>query len=221
MPLSTTNIKQRLFHQFFPPPEFLEMPAVGLDISDTGVTALELVRHKGAFAVGRFGRRALPRGSISGGYIQDHDAVVGELRALKESLKLDFVNASISEEKAYLFKVEIPVVSPKEVRGVLEFKLEENVPIPVSDAVFDYTVIPVRGHEAKKHMDVAVTVLPQKVVETYSQLLSDVGLIPLSFEIEAQAICRAVVSRGNVGTYLLVNLGEEKTGLFMITLQEE
>lgn len=218
MPVSQQHhIRSRIFHQFFPPPRFLEMPAVGLDISDNAVSALELVRRKGAFAVGRFGRRLLPQGAISGGYVNDRDAVVGELRKLRDILKLDFVNASLSEEKAYLFKTKIPRVSRKEIRGVLEFKLEENVPIPVSDAIFDYTVIAQSGHDVDDHMDVGVTVLPKKVVDTYAELLDAAGLVPLSFEIEAQAISRSVIAKGDRETYLVVNFGESKTGLFIVS----
>lgn len=210
-------IRHSLFQQFFPPPKFLEMPAVGLDISDAAVSAIELVRRKRAFAVGRFGRRALPRGSMVGGYVHDKEAVVEELRKLKDALNLDVVNASLSEENAYLFKTKIPRVSRKEIRGVLEFKLEENVPIAAADAIFDYSLITQTGHESKDHLDVGVTVLPKKVVEVYTELLDAAGLVPLSFEIEAQAISRAVVGRGDRDTYLIVNIGESKTGLFIVS----
>lgn len=193
------------------------MPAVGLDISDSAISALELVRHGHAFAVGRFGRRPLPAGSVSGGYVHDREAVIAELRQLKRALNLDFVNASLSEEKAYLFKAKIPHVSRKEMRDVLEFKLEENVPIPAADAVFDYTVIAQAGHDIGDHLDVSVTVLPKKVVDTYTEILDAAGLTPLSFEIEAQAVSRAVVPKGDRSTYLIVNFGEEKTGLFIVS----
>ena len=193
------------------------MPAIGLDISDSAVTALELVRRKGSFAVGRYGRRALPQGSILGGYVHDQAAVVAELCKLRDELALDFVNASLSEEKAYLFKANIPRVKRKEMREVIEFKLEENVPIPASDAIFDYTLISEAGHEAPDHLDVGVTVLPKKVVETYAELLAAADLMPLSFETEAQAIARALVARGDRGTYLIVNFGESKTGLFIVS----
>lgn len=217
MSSSSAPIKHSLFRQFFPPPKFLEMPAVGLDISDAAVSAIELVRRKHSLAVERFGRRPLPRGSISGGYVHDRDAVVEELRKLKDALKLDFVNASLSEESAYLFKTKIPRVSQKEIRGVLEFKLEENVPIAANDTIFDYSLIAQAGHTGTDHLDVGVTALPKKVVEVYTELLDAAGFVPLSFEIEAQAISRAVIPKGDRDTYLIVNVGESKTGLFIVS----
>lgn len=211
------SFKDRLFYEFFSPPAFLDMPAIGLSISDTAISVIELVRKKDAYAVGRFGRSILPSGAISGGYVNDKDSVVVELRRMKETMKLDFIHASLSEEKAYLFDTRIPYVQKKEIRGTLEFKLEENVPIPASEAIFDYTVIPRHISSHNNHIDVNVTVLPRKVVDTYIELITEAGLIPLSFEIEAQAVARAVVPRGDTGTYLVVNFGENKTGLFIVS----
>jgi type IV pilus assembly protein PilM len=205
------------FNRFFPPPKFLEMPAVGLDISDDAVSAVGLVRHGAAFSVERFGRRLLPKGSITGGNVSIMDAVVGALRELKHELKLGFVNASLSEESAYLFKTKIPRVPKKEIRGVLEFKLEENVPIPASDAIFDYTIITQGEHESGDHLDVSVTVLPKIAVDTYTKLLEKAALVPLSFEIEAQAISRAVVPKGNRDAHLIVHMGEHQTGLSIVS----
>ena len=193
------------------------MPAVGLDISDQGISVLELIHRKDTFAVGRFGRRPLPPDTISGGYVKDKDRVAKELGRLKEELRIDFVNASVSEEKAYLFKTRIPRVSRKEIRSVLDFKLEENVPIPRAEAIFDYTVITQEGHDAPDHLDVSVTVLPRKVVDTYSELLKSAGLVPLAFEVEAQAISRSLVTKGDRQTYLIVSFGEMRTGLFIVS----
>lgn len=194
------------------------MPAVGLDVSDSAVTALELVRRGGNFAVGRFGRRELALGAVVGGYINDKEAAVRALAELKAELGLDFIAAALSDEKAYLFKLQIPRVEKKEIRGVIDFKLEENVPIPPREAVFDYTIItPEAAHAAADHLDVGVTALPRKVVETYGALFDAAGLVALSFETEAQAIARASVPRGDRDTYLIVNFGETRTGLSIVS----
>jgi len=213
----TSHLKYRFLDRFFPTPRFLEMPAVGLSISDSAISALELIKSSSGFALGRFGRRPLPQGSITGGYVNNRDAVVEELRKLKVALRLDFVNASLPEEKAYLFKTQIPHVAEKEIRGALEFKIEENVPLPAGEAIFDYVVITETGHETNNHLDIGMTVLPKKVVDTYAELLSLADITPLSFELEAQAIARALVPEGDSGTYLVVNLGEQKTGLFIVS----
>lgn len=193
------------------------MPAVGLDISDKAVSFVELKRHSGGFVVGRFGRRELPTGAITSGYVNDTGAVTLILRELRDTFRLDLVNASLSEEKAYLYKTKLPNVLPREIRSSIEFTLEENVPIPPSEAIFDYAIISGHGPEHGDGIEVSVTVLPRAVISTYIGLLSDAGLTPLLFEIEAQAMCRAVIANGDHGTYLVVNLEDEKTGLFIVS----
>ncbi len=212
-----SQLTSHFLERFFPTPKFLEMPEVGLAISDSAISALELVKSSSGYTLGRFGRRTLPQGSITGGYVNDRDAVVEELRKLKNILNLDFVNASLPEEKAYLFKTKIPHVEEKEIRGALEFKIEENVPLPAEEAIFDYVVITEAGHEANNHLDIGMTVLPKKVVDTYAELLSLADITPLSFELEAQAIARAIVPEGDSNTYLVAHFEEQKTGLFIVS----
>lgn len=206
----------QVFRDFFPLPRFLEMPAFGLDISDRAVTALELIPRRDAFVVGRFSRRPLSAGAIADGYVHDKESVIAVLRALAKELRLSFVNASLPEEKAYLYRTKLPLVSQKEMRGAILFTLEDNVPLSPEEAVFDYTVIRRAPPSPGDSVDVSVTVLPRAVVETYGELFSAAGLIPLSFELGAQAICRAVISRGDRDTYLVLHFGEEKTGLFIV-----
>ena len=215
MPVAA-QFTNRFFRDFFPPPRFLEMPAVGLDISDTAITALELVRQRNTFTVGRFGRRPLPTGAITDGYVHDKEGVVAELRALKKELRLNFVNGSLPEEKAYLYTVKMPAVSRKEMRAAIEFTLEENVPLSPAETIFDYTVIQNALPSSADSEEVSVTALPRAVAHTYTELFHDAGLIPLSFELRAHAICRAVISRGDRGTYLIVQKETEKIGLFVI-----
>lgn len=62
-----------------------------------------------------------------------------------------------------------------------------------------------------------MSVLPVKVVSTYIEVLEAAGLIPVSFQVESQAISRAVIKKGDRDTYLVVNLGEEKTGLCVVS----
>jgi Tfp pilus assembly PilM family ATPase len=52
----------------------------------------------------------------------------------------------LPEEKAYLFTTSIPKVAQKDIRSAIEFKMEENVPIPASDLVFDFLVCKVTLH---------------------------------------------------------------------------
>jgi len=79
--------------------------------------------------------------------------------------------------------------------------------------VFDFDIFEDVPDSPK--IEVAVSVLPKKVVETYIEIFEGAGITPISFDIESQAIARAVVKRGDSRTQLIVNLNADKTGFYI------
>lgn len=205
------------FKRFFPAPEFLTMPAVGVDISDSSIHFIKLLdKQEGKIPI-KFGSCHISDGIISKGEIQDVKALSEALKKLKKEQDIDFVRASLSEEKAYLFQTQIPDnMEDKDIRNILEFKLEEYVPMSPSEAIFDYEALPERKDHLN-HIDVEVAVYPKQTIEKYTSAFHEAGLIPLSFEIEAQAIARAVIRKGDDGTYMIIDFGKTKTGLSIVS----
>src|SRR3989344_3327738 len=204
MVFSVPHMSTKSFFRFFPTPKFLQLPAVGFDISDQAVRFLELESHKDSFRVGRFGEKVIPNEALLGDDLTKNKTFGELLFSIRREQNLGFINASLPEEKAYLFKTEIPRVRRDEIRSSLEFRLEEFVPVPSAEAVFDYDIIKKETHD-DKHLDVSVSVVPVKVVSSYIELFQNAGLTPLSFEIEGQAIARAVVKKGDKRTIMVVN----------------
>jgi Tfp pilus assembly PilM family ATPase len=204
------------FLRFFPPPKFLRMPAVGLDISDTAVRFMELSPVAGGYKAGHFGGERLPAGVITGGYIQDKMELARILRIIKEKNGFNFVNVSMPEEKAYFFKTQVPKLSADEVRQAIEFKLEENVPIGAGEAVFDYLPIESAGQRSD-HLDVMVSVIPRKTSAAYSEVLKLAGLFPKTFLVGIQAVGAAVISPSDKKTVILITVGETKAGLAVVS----
>ena len=191
------------------------MSAVGLSITDDAITVMELFSQRGGgeCRVGRFGRRALPTGALSGGAIVNAPAVVAELAALRQELHLDFVRVSISEEKAYLYQAHLPAVELSQIRGALELSLEENVPLAPADAVFDFTLG--QGEDAAR--EVMVGVLPRAIAEGYAAVFAQAGVVPLSPSLETEAIARALCSPQQINeTILVVVLNNTKTTLCIV-----
>ena len=148
------------FLHIFPPPRFLSMPAVGIDISDHSIRFIELIPGSKGFSVGAFGSRNLPAGIVEKGAIVKRADLVTILKKLRREYGFRFVRASLPEEKGYLFVAEVPPVSYREARGLIQFKLEENVPLKPTEAVYDIDVV-CRSEDknAKKHA-VVVSVFP-------------------------------------------------------------
>jgi type IV pilus assembly protein PilM len=203
----------------FPVPSKVAMPAVGLDISDYSMKFLELVPARTGFHVGRFATEEIPQGIIVGGTIARREALVELLSAFREKHGLTFVRASLPEEPGYIFTTQVPKISPDEIRSLLKFKLEEHVPIAPTDAVIDYDAVPVgaSGTALGGQQIVAVSVFPESLAQDYADLLHTAGLIPVSLEIEAQAIARAAIQKGDTGTCMVVDVGRVRSGITVAT----
>ncbi|MEK7638536.1 MAG: pilus assembly protein PilM [Patescibacteria group bacterium] len=201
-----------------PPPTYLTMPSVGLDISDTSLKYVEFEPSTNAAApkkIKRWGDIEIPADIVRSGDINDAQKLTAVLKEFKREVKTEYVRLSLPEERAYLFETEIKSnTSLKEVRGLLEFRLEENVPIPSRDVLFDYTIMP--NQEDSKVTQVAVAAYPRETIQKYYEVCLGAGLFPLSFEVEAQAMARAVVSPDMTGAVMLVDFGKTRTGVGIV-----
>lgn len=208
------NLK-KIFN-FFPPPDFLDIPYSGLSISDDFVRYVKFSNTENGLKLLSFKEIPLPGGAVVSGVINNANEVSNILEGLNKEFKTGLVKVSLPEEKTYLFNTKIPLqIDPKDIRGAIEFKMEENVPTPLSELTFDYIIATPEGH--KDHVDVVVSALPTKIVDDYVQTVTSAGISILSLEIESQALARAITPKNSSGTYLIVHLRKNKVGLYVTT----
>jgi len=197
----------------FPPPRFLTTPAVGVNISDHSIKVLELVPKKKHLVIGRYMTMEIPDGVISSGIVKNDADFISILKKVKKEMDLLFIRASVPEENAYSFNLTLPNLSEKELYNTIKFQLSEHVPLSVEESVFDYDVVSVNGEK----VDVSVSVLPKRVVDQYVNFFSAAGLIPISLEIEAQSMARAVIPKGNNDVTMIVDIGRTRTGVSIVS----
>jgi len=175
-------------------PSYVQLPSVGLDISDTSLKYISLRPGQDQpFDLVDWGDISIPSGVLQRGEVHDVKQLTAILTECREKTGAEFVRVSLPEERAYLFETELKRSTPiKEMRNLLEFRLAENVPIPARDVFFDYTVLPIAS-ESDRSMHVAVTAYTKETVQTYYEACRAAGLQPLSFEVEAQAMSRSVI----------------------------
>jgi len=213
--MALSDVSQKRLLRFFPVPEFLSMPTVGFDVTNEAIRFIEFEEGKLGLRLKKYGKKDIVFAEGKTDNLLESPELKKALEEIQKEFRFNFIHASLPEEKAYLFKTEIPNVLPQEIRSAIEFKLEENVPLNSAQSLFDYTLIGGAKH-AEDHLDVSVSVLPKSLVSLYVNLFHSAGFVPLSFEVEAQAIARAVIGRNNHETFLIVNFGETKTGLFIV-----
>lgn len=201
---------------FLNAPKFLSMPGVGLDISADAIRFIELEQgNKGTLTVSRYATRNFPLGTIGEGHVRDRKKLQEVIASLENEYKLSFAHVSLPEEQAYLANIRIPHVPLSEIRDVIELRLEEHVPISGADAIFDFVVVGEGKTGRKDTLDVVVSVLPNSVVEEYLDIFTETGITPKAFEFESQAMARAIIPRGDNGTFLVIDIGKMITDIFV------
>lgn len=207
-----------LAQQLFPPPQLMSFPCVGVDISDTSLKYIQFVRKHTSdknLSIKYWGDIEIPINVVERGNVHDVEKLAEALKEMRERTHAQYVNISLPEERAYLFETTIARNTPqKDVRGLLEFRLEENVPLSPRDAYFDYAFV---GEDTENKMTrVVVAVYAQSTINSYYEACKKADLIPLAFEIEAQAIARASVPWTHEDTCMIVDFGKSRMGVGIV-----
>jgi len=201
------------FNRFFPTPAFLGMPSFGLDISDESLKFVSLTNTKDGVRLKKYGERKIPAGIIAAGKITDSNRMVEVLSALKREEGIQSVRVSLPEEQVYLFKMRLEKDGLDNIREGIELSLEEHIPMPAIDTIFDYEIIV----DEPKHLMVQVAAIPKNIIEEYLSVFKNSSISAFSFELEAQAISRSSIKKGDMDTYMIVDFGEKRTGIFIIS----
>ena len=190
-----------------PVPNWLSLGAAGLDITDRAVRVVKLARE----AHGLVPTCAVEVCVEPLSAAPDQSGVRrATCKTLAEALTLAAgdcglraVVASIPEKKTYTFVASVPFLAGESVSQALEFRVQENVPLPPDEVAFDYQVLG-GGHGG--HLDVAVSAVPRAEVEAVIRLVEGAGLEVVGLQTEARALARALVPDGDGTPYLLLNI---------------
>ncbi len=211
--LYNTSMFRDFFDRFFPTPKFLTLPSFGLDISDESIKFVELFRGREGIRVRRYGEKKIPAGIIESGKIKDTKQMEKILISLQEEAGLKSVRVSLPEEQVYLFNLKLDKFGLENVREGIELSLEEYIPVGAEDAIFDYELL----GENEQSLKLQVAAIPKNVIEGYLAIFKNSSIFVKSFELEAQAIIRSVVKKGDLGTYMVVDFGKKRTGVFIVS----
>jgi type IV pilus assembly protein PilM len=191
-------------------------PIIGVDISDESFKFLRLEYVSGRRELAFFGVKDLPKGIVEAGEIMNPAALA---QTLKDALKryrsrFPYLAMSLPEEKGFLRVVRMQRLPIHEIRQALEFQLEEHIPYPPADLIFDFQIIgPV---QRKNEMQVVIMAYPREIIESYMLVARNAGFLPVIFELESQAVARAVVPRGSSDAVLVGDIGRTRTTFSII-----
>ncbi len=204
--------------------EFLSLKpeSFGLDISDLSLKIVKLKKNGGFLTLASFGETEIKPGIIEEGEVKDEeklaDIIKGALLKVKgEKLRTKWVIVSLPEEKAFLQVIQLPIMEERDLRSAVLFEAENYVPMPIEEVYLGFQVVsPVCNH--LDHLDVLLAAQPKKIVDGYLKSIKKAGLLAKVFEIESQAIARALI-KNEFGSLpvLLIDIGATRTSLIVFS----
>ncbi len=193
---------------------------IGVDISDRSIKMVQLSeslpRQLLAHCV-----EFISEGAITNGQIEQPATVEKYLRKVVEqctisSASSEAIVASISETQSFLRVVEIPDMSEEEISEAIQWEVAQHIPFGLENVYIDWQDVPARGHvTGAGKREVQVGAAQKKVVDALYDVLSTLKIDIAAFELESQAIVRALISpslKARQGL-LIVDLGASATNV--------
>ena len=193
-------------------PSFLRLPIYAFELSDKSYKYLRLKETRGGILLDDFGEGEIAAGVIEHGEIKKKDVLTALLKELFLKKNMRFVAISLPEEKGFLENIQLSGIKENEMRQALELQLEEHVPLPPSEVIFDYII----ARDEKNHSDVVLNAFTRALVESYLEVFSAAGALPTFMESELTAAVRAIVPQDFVSPAMIIDWGKTRTSFFIV-----
>jgi type IV pilus assembly protein PilM len=183
---------------------------VGLDIQPGYVSAVQ-ARVNGSICVQRAAGAALPPDTVREGEVLDGEALADTLREMFRDSKLDKrVRIGVANQRTVLRTLELPPLTDrKELATAVRFQAEDQVPMPLDNAVLDFHALGVIDTPAGPRQRVIVVAAQRDMVERLLAAVRAAGLRPEGVDLSAFALIRSLhrADEDHAGRVLYLNVG--------------
>lgn len=172
---------------------------VGLDIEAGSIAATEVVSN-GSPVVKASAIGPLDPGTFHEGEVLDADGLAAALKDLFGQHKLGKrVRLGVGNQRVVVRTVRLPAIEDrKEMEAAVRFQAQEQMPMPLDQAVLEHQVVGgVPAEEGKApQVDVIVVAARRDMVASFLEPMRRAGLEPVGVDLSAFAMIRALAADG-------------------------
>ena len=183
---------------------------IGLDIQPGYVSAVQ-ARVNGSILVQRAAGAPLPPDTVREGEVIDEGALAETLREMFRDSRLDKrVRVGVANQRTVLRTLELPPITDgKELATAVRFQAEDQVPMPLENAVLDFHALGVIDTPAGPRQRVIVVAAQRDMVERLLAAVRGAGLRPEAVDLSAFALIRSLhrADEEHAGRVLYLNVG--------------
>lgn len=162
---------------------------VGVDIGSHAVKICQLKRTDKAYAVINLGSATLPEGAVDDGTLNDPEVVGKAIAELFKNLKIKKkkVGFSISGYSVIVKKVNLAVMSEKELEEHIQSEAEQYIPFDIDDVYLDFQDLKT-NKEGGDRTDVMLVAAKKEIVDDYLEMLEALDLQPVIVDVDGFAL---------------------------------
>ncbi|HET7455128.1 MAG TPA: type IV pilus assembly protein PilM [Solirubrobacterales bacterium] len=175
---------------------------VGLDIEAGSVAAAE-VHVNGSAQLKAAAVRPLPPGVFQDGEVADADGLAEALNVLFSENKLSKrVRLGIGNQRVIARTLRLPAIEdPKEMEAAVRFQAQEQIPMPLDQAVLEHQVVGgvPAAPDSPPQVDVVVIAARRDMVATFLDPIRRAGLEPVGVDLAAFGMIRSLAGASGRG----------------------
>jgi type IV pilus assembly protein PilM len=166
---------------------------VGLDIQPGFVAAVQ-ARVNGSIVAEQAATVALPADSVRDGEVMDEDTLSEALRDLFGSSDLSKrVRVGVANQRTVLRTLELPPVTDhKELAAAVNFQAQDQVPMPLNNAVMDFHPLGIVDTPAGPRQRVVLVAAQRDMIERLLAAVRRAGLSAEGVDLSAFALIRSL-----------------------------
>ncbi len=166
---------------------------VGLDIQPGFVAAVQ-ARVNGSIRAERAATLPLPADSVRDGEVMDEDALSETLRELfAESGLSKRVRVGVANQRTVLRTLELPpVTDQKELAAAVNFQAQDQVPMPLNNAVMDFHPLGIVDTPSGPRQRVVLVAAQRDMIERLIAAVRRAGLSAEGVDLSAFALIRSL-----------------------------
>jgi type IV pilus assembly protein PilM len=168
----------------------------GLDIEAGSIAAIEVTGGDGSTRVTASAIQPLEPGAFHEGEVLDPDRLAAALKELFAKNKLSKkVRLGVGNQRVVVRTLRLPAIEdPKEMEAAVRFQAQEQIPMPLDQAVLEHQIVGgVAAEEgASPQVDVVVVAARRDMVSSFIEPIRRAGLQPVGVDLSAFAMIRAL-----------------------------
>lgn len=130
----------------------------------------------------------------------------------QSGIKTKNVVIGLPSSKTFTTVIDVPTVSPAELRATLKYQIDQYIPMSIDDAKVDWALLGQSLHDPQKQ-EVLLASTANSYAEERLEFVEGLGLNVIAAEPDPLAMIRSLLPAGINDARLIIDVGEQSTDL--------